>query len=115
MSNEFRKRIRRSLTDANLQAALDANAERRKTGRLFAFASVSDYQERRQRAHDIKAEVIAHLDEYLAQFIAKVKKNSIIVHRAKDAGEAIRIFLEIARSVEAKVGATHTSPATPYP
>jgi len=110
MSNEFRKRIRRSLTDANLQAALDANAERRKTGRLFAFASVSDYQERRQRAHDIKAEVIAHLDEYLAQFIAKVKKNSIIVHRAKDAGEAIRIFLEIARSVEAKVGATHTSP-----
>jgi L-lactate dehydrogenase complex protein LldF len=110
MSNEFRKRIRRSLTDANLQAALDANAERRKTGRLSAFASVSDYQERRQRAHDIKAEVIAHLDEYLAQFIAKVKKNSIIVHRAKDAGEAIRIFLEIARSVEAKVGATHTSP-----
>jgi len=110
MSNEFRKRIRRSLIDANLQAALDANAERRKTGRLSAFASVTDYQERRQRAHAIKADVIARLDEYLSQFIAKVKKNSILVHRAKDAGEAIRIFLEIARSVEVKVGATHTPP-----
>ena len=110
MSNEFRKRIRRSLIDANLQAALDANAERRKTGRLSAFASVTDYQERRQRAHAIKADVIARLDEYLSQFIAKVKKNSILVHRAKDAGEAIRIFLEITRSVEVKVGATHTPP-----
>ncbi len=95
MSNEFHARIRQSIADENLQAALDANAERRKTGRLSAFASIPDYQERRQRAHAIKAEVIARLEEYLAQFIANVEKNGLIVHRAKDAAEAVKIVLEI--------------------
>jgi L-lactate dehydrogenase complex protein LldF len=91
----FKTRIRQSIADKNLQAALDANAERRKQGRLAAFASLPDHQERRQRAHAIRAEVIAHLDEYLAQFIQKVTANGIIVHRAADAAEANQIVLDI--------------------
>ena len=102
----FRTRIRQSLADGNLQIALDNNAKRRTDGRVAAFASLPDFQERRQRAHGIKAEVVAHLDEYLAQFIANVEKNGIQVHRAADASEAIRIFLEIARPIAAK----HASP-----
>ena len=98
----FRARIRQSIADENLQIALDNNAERRMNGRLDAFASLPDTPERRSRAHAIKADVVANLDEYLSQFIANVKQNGIIVHQAADAGEAIRIFLEIARSVEAK-------------
>ena len=43
----------------------------------------------------IRADVISHLDEYLVQFIAKVEQNGIIVHRAQDAAEAIRIISEI--------------------
>ena len=46
--------------------------------------------------------MVEHLDEYLAQFIANVENNGIRVHHAADAREAIRIFLEIAHSVEAK-------------
>lgn len=91
----FRQRIRNALADENLQAALDANAARRNAGRLSAFASLPDYQERRARAHAIKAEVIARLDDYLAQFIARVEANGIRVHRAANAEEAVRIFLEI--------------------
>ena len=39
--------------------------------------------------------MIEHLDEYLHQFIAKNEANGVIVHRAKDAAEAIEIVLRI--------------------
>src|SRR5438093_3401057 len=92
---EFRERIRTSLSNETLQIALDANAERRKSGRVNAFASLPDWRERRQYAHAIRAEVIEHLDEYLEKFINKAEQNGIIIHRAKDAAEAIKIVLSI--------------------
>jgi L-lactate utilization protein LutB len=52
-------------------------------GRINAFASLPDWQERRQRAHAVRAQVIAHLDEYLEQFTTKLTENGIIVHRAE--------------------------------
>ncbi|MBE3117184.1 MAG: lactate utilization protein, partial [Candidatus Atribacteria bacterium] len=97
----FRTRIRQSIADENLQLALDNNAQRRKDGRLAAFASLPDTPERRLRAHVVKAEVVAHLDEYLSQFIARVTANGIQVHRAADAGEAIKTILEICDTVGA--------------
>lgn len=93
----FREKIRQSIVNENLQAALDANAERRRKGREAAFASLPDHEERRQRAHAVRADVIANLDKFLAQFISNVEKNGIIVHRAADADEAIRIFLRITK------------------
>ena len=95
---EFRERIRASLANPTLQSALDANAERRVTGRMAAFASLPDWPQRRQQAHAVRAEVIEHLEEYLEQFIGNAERNGIIVHRAKDAGEAIKIVLEITES-----------------
>ena len=92
---DFRTKIREQIANEPLQAALDANAERRVQGRINAFASLPDWQERRQRAHALRAEVIEHLDDYLDQFIAKVAENGFIVHRAKDAAEARQIVLEI--------------------
>ncbi|MGB7872818.1 MAG: LUD domain-containing protein, partial [Anaerolineales bacterium] len=99
----FRTKIREQIANEALQVALDANAERRVQGRINAFASLPDWRERRQRAHAVRAEVIEHLDEYLDRFVAKVTENGITVHRAKDAAEAIKIFLEI-------VGAKHALP-----
>ncbi|MDO9130253.1 MAG: LUD domain-containing protein [Anaerolineales bacterium] len=95
MTTTFRKRIQQSINDQNLQIALDNNAQRRKAGRLTAFASVPDYQERRARAHAVKADVIANLDEYLDKFIANVTENGITVHRAADSAEAVKIVLGI--------------------
>ena len=95
---EFRERIRKSLANETLQLALDANAERRITGRVTAFASLPDWRERRQRAHAVRAEVIEHLDSYLEQFIQNATQNGITIHRAKDADEAINIFLTITES-----------------
>ncbi len=96
----FHSRIRQSLSDENLQLALDNNAARRVVGRLAAFASLPDHLDRRLRAHIIKADIVAHLDDHLNHFIARVAANGIQVHRAADSAEALRIFLEIARSVE---------------
>ena len=98
-SNLFRKRIRASIADPNLQIALDNNAQRRTTGRLAAFASLPDHKARRQRLHTVKADVVANLDKYLAQFVEHLTANGIIVHRATNADEAIRIFLEIANNL----------------
>lgn len=97
-ANIFRQRIRQSIADENLQIALDGNASRRTLGRLEAVASIPDYQVRRARLHAIKADVVAHLDQYLDQFIAGLSANGIHVHRAADGREAIRIFLEIANA-----------------
>ncbi len=94
----FRQRIRQSIEDETLQIALDNNAERRLNGRAAAFASIPDWRARRQRARTIRADVIDSLDEYLAQFIAKNEEHGVIVHRAKDAAEAIEIILRIADS-----------------
>ncbi|MDO9301983.1 MAG: LUD domain-containing protein [Anaerolineales bacterium] len=96
-AQNFRARIRESINNENLQTALDNNTERRLKGRALAFASIPDWRERRQRAHAIRADVIERLDEYLEQFIAKSEENGVIVHRAKDAAEAVRIILEITK------------------
>src|SRR5512142_2466580 len=97
----FRDRIRTSIADESLQAALDGNAERRVSGRVAAFASLPDWRERRQRAHAVRAEVIEHLDEYLQRFIAKATENGMIVHRAADAAEAVATVLEITQQATA--------------
>jgi L-lactate dehydrogenase complex protein LldF len=103
MSNVFRARIRASLADANLQAALDANAEKRIRVRKDAFASLSDPQALRSRAHAIRADVINHLDYYLEQFTSRTKENGTIVHYADDAEQAINVVLEIALQHRAKL------------
>jgi L-lactate dehydrogenase complex protein LldF len=95
MTTHFKARIRQSIANEALQIALDNNTQRRLKARAVAFESLPDWRERRQRARAIRADVISHLDEYRDQFIAKVEQNGIIVHRAKDAAEAINIVLEI--------------------
>ena len=92
---EFRKRIRASLANETLQNALDANAERRVGGRIAAFASLPNANQRRQQARAIRADVIEHLEDYLKMFTGRATENGIIVHRAKDAAEAIQIVLSI--------------------
>lgn len=94
--NTFRNRIQQSIDDPTLQTALDNNTERRLKGREIAFSSIPDWRERRIRAHNVRADVIERLDEYLSKFIANNEANGVVVHRAKDAAEAVKIVLEIA-------------------
>jgi L-lactate dehydrogenase complex protein LldF len=95
----FRRRIRASIANESLQLALDNNAERRQRVRALAFESIPDWRERRKQAHAIRADVIEHLDEYIAEFIRRNEENGVNVHAAKDAAEAIQIVLNIARDI----------------
>ena len=95
MNTEFRKRIRKAIANPSLQVALDANAERRVKGRVNAWEALPNWRERRQQAHSIRADVIEHLDQYLDQFVASAQSNGIVIHRAKNAAEAIKTVLSI--------------------
>jgi len=103
MTSPFRQKIRQALADPTLQLALDNNAERRNAARRTVYQSLpEDLQAMRQKAHAVRAKVIANLDRYLEEFIANAQRNSFIVHRAKTAAEAVQIVLQIARDHQAK-------------
>jgi L-lactate dehydrogenase complex protein LldF len=103
MTNIFHSRIRESLADANLQSALDANAERRIKVRKDAFATLSEPQAARERAHAVRADVIDHLDSYQEQFVTHAKENGMLIHYAVDADQAIQLVNEIALQHSARL------------
>jgi L-lactate dehydrogenase complex protein LldF len=101
-TNIFHQRIRTSIANESLQAALDANAERRVKGRIAAMATLPNWRERRQHAHAVRADVIAHLDEYLRIFTGKLVENGFIVHRAVDKADALKIILDITAAASSR-------------
>lgn len=63
-----------------------------------------NHEEARNRAAHIKRDAIEHLDQYLEQFEANLKKNGGHVHWAETADDAVRIIIEIGK----KAGVSHT-------
>ena len=103
MASIFRSKIRHSIADENLQAALDANAERRIRVREAAIASLDNPQALRARAHAVRADVIDHLDEYLKQFTQQAAHNGFQVHFASDARQAVEIVLRLSSQKKANL------------
>jgi L-lactate dehydrogenase complex protein LldF len=102
--NSFHNQIKRAISNPVLQAALDANAERRVQARKTAFKSLpKPLDTLRQRAHNLRAKTINNLDSYLKQFTSKVQENGIILHLAKDANEAVSTILEITKKHDARL------------
>lgn len=103
MISLFHQKIRQALSNATLQTALDNNAERRNTARHIVYQSLpQDLSVMRQRAHQVRAEVINHLEHYLEEFIINVQHNGWVIHRAATAAQAVEIVLEIAHNKHAK-------------
>lgn len=109
MTDAFHRRIRKSLADANLQSALDANAVRRIQVRKEAFESLPDAELRRKRAHEVRAKVIDQLDIYLEQFVTRARENGMQVHQAADAAQAVNLVLQIAKQHAANLVAKSKS------
>jgi L-lactate dehydrogenase complex protein LldF len=104
MTDSFQAKIRASLANPNLQLALDNNAERRLKARLQAYTSLTeDLQVLRRRAHLVRAETIAHLEQHLEAFVSRLQANGLVVHHARDAAQAVEIVLSIARQVNARL------------
>ena len=95
MSAEFQQKIRKTLADANLQAAVYTATGRLKQKRkdVVGPAALPDYQELRDQAHAIKKHTLENLDYYLEQFEAKVEAHGGKVVWCKDGAEVADFVL----------------------
>ncbi len=89
---------REALADPRLRANLRNATATIREKRERVVAEVPDWEELRKAARAIKADVLAHLDEYLVQFEAAVSAAGGSVHWARDADEANAIVLGLARA-----------------
>ena len=87
---------RNALRNTSLRSALSKMAGHYGES-LRTIQADSMWETYRERAREIKREAINHLDLYLERFTAKVEENGGQVHWARDADEANRIVVEIAR------------------
>jgi L-lactate dehydrogenase complex protein LldF len=96
-SNQIHELGRQALGDAHLQEAYRSSTLRLYTHRLTAVSEVPGFERLRERAHELKREVMDHLDFYLAQFAENAERRGSIIHWAETAEEARSIVTEIAR------------------
>ncbi|GAG24079.1 unnamed protein product, partial [marine sediment metagenome] len=112
MRNRFRHRIRNAIADPNLQVALDRNAERRMAAWNETFASLTNIEDLRRRAREVRQHTLDNLDHYLERFTQRLVENGIRVHRAADAAEACRLAVTIAQASDATLVAKSKSITT---
>jgi len=94
----FPEAAHEALANAQLRANLANATATIRDKRAKVVDELPDWEELREAGRAIKADVMAHLDEYLVRFEEAVTAAGGQVHWAQDAGEANRIVLEIARS-----------------
>jgi L-lactate dehydrogenase complex protein LldF len=103
MNANFQRRVRDAIDNAFLQEALSNSPDRwrQEWGKRLDELAVGD--ELRERAQEIRRDVIENLNMYVGQFISNLQKNGIHIHRASDAANACATTVRIARSHGAKL------------
>ncbi len=94
----FPDAARRALANPVLRANLRAATDTIRDKRTRVVAEVPDWEELREAGRAIKADVLAHLDEYLVEFEAALEARGAHVHWARDAAEANAVVAEVARA-----------------
>ena len=108
----FEKNSDKAIQNKPLQKALVNVTDRFRTARNKASKEVSDWEELRSAAREIKKNTIANLDKYLIMLEEKLTKAGGIVHWAKDAHEASQIIVKIANDRGVKLVVKSKSMAT---
>jgi L-lactate dehydrogenase complex protein LldF len=91
-----------AMGDAHLQEAYRSSTLRLYSHRLQAKSEVPGFDELRDRARDLKREVIENLDRYVGQFASSVERRGGVVHWAATAEEACATVIEIVRRAGSK-------------
>ena len=99
---EFLTNENKGLVEPHGPESLAITSERSAAGNLELCWALDRWPDWRQQAHDIKAYTVANLDMLLEQFEANLKAKGITVLWAKDAEEANRYILNIAREHSVK-------------
>ena len=97
----FKQNAHEALQDARLQRAL-VHARNFIPRRSAAVERLPEFDALRDSARDIKNHTLAHLDLYLERYERKVTEAGGVVHYARDAAEARRIFLDLCKARGAK-------------
>jgi L-lactate dehydrogenase complex protein LldF len=101
-AESFRVAARRELANAQLRQNLRNATDTIRAKRERVVAEMPDWEELRDAGRAIKADVLAHLDEYLVQFEAAVVSAGGHVHWARDGAEANAVVVEVARAHDAR-------------
>jgi L-lactate dehydrogenase complex protein LldF len=96
--SSFPAAARKELANEQLRANLRNATDTIRAKRARVVAEVPDWEALREAGRAIKADVLAHLDEYLVQFEDAVHVGGGHVHWARDAVEANAAVLKIARA-----------------
>ena len=94
----FPEAARAALADRQLRSNLRNATETIRDKRARVVDELPDWEALREAGRAIKADVLANLPEYLIQFEVAVTAAGGQVHWARDAAEANRIVLDVARS-----------------
>ncbi len=105
-------RARRALGDRLLQEALGTATTRFISARRTALAEAPESDRFREQARQIKEATLQRLDHYLGLLADQIERAGGVVHWARDAGEARRIILEIARARDVRMVVKSKSMAT---
>jgi L-lactate dehydrogenase complex protein LldF len=108
-AERFRAVAAEALGDAHKQGALDQATERLMSGRVDAWAALTDVEELRTRAYEARMRVVRDLDAHVERFKATAEAAGATVHLAATAEEAAARVLEICDRVGAKLAAKSKS------
>ena len=97
----FKDNAHDALTDARLQGAL-VHARNFTHRRADAADRLPEFEALRDSARAIKDHTLAHLDLYLEAYERKVRESGGHVHFAQDADEALRIIIDLCKSLGAR-------------
>src|SRR5947208_17059929 len=95
--HDFTGATAQALANGPLQAALVRLTDTLLAGNRRGLAALADSSALRDHAKRIKEHTLAHLDQYLEQLEASVRRAGGQVHWAATAEDARRIVVEIAR------------------
>ena len=102
-AESFPAAARRELANTQLRENLRSATETIRSKRAQTVGELPDWEQLRDAGEAIKADVLAHLDDYLIQFEAAVQRAGGHVHWARDAAEANAIVAEVtARTARAR-------------
>jgi len=93
----FYRRAAAAAADTVLQSKLQRATTRLTASRQTSFAVWAEGDAVRDRAREIRADVIAHLDRYLRQFSQALEQRGGHVHWAATGAEAVSIVTRIAK------------------
>jgi len=108
-TSKFADRSEAKLKDDFLRSAVKFTADRLRSRKVESSEVLGDWEEWRQRGHDIRANVVANLDHYLDLFTRNAANAGATVHFAVDAAEASTIVMDIVKAKNAKLVAKSKS------